>query len=98
MFSQSNLNYMRMCKFRHSLHTVHEYMRISNNRQHNCQKKEYKRTNNDLQNIRIKLQIETRTPLSVYDKWTASFQQETIDLTEFTDTLFAYKNSYPITD
>ena len=66
--------------------------RISNNRQHNCQKKEYKRTNNDLQNIRIKLQIETRTPLSVYDKWIASVQQETIDLTEYTDTLFAYKN------
>ena len=28
------------------------------NRQHNCQKKKYKRTNNDLQNIHIKLKIE----------------------------------------
>jgi hypothetical protein len=28
------------------------------NRQHNCQKKKYKRRNNDLQNIRIKLKIE----------------------------------------
>jgi len=27
-------------------------------RQHNGQKKKYKRTNNDLQNIRIKLKIE----------------------------------------
>jgi len=29
-----------------------------NNRQHNDQKKKYKRTNNDLQNIHIKLKIE----------------------------------------
>jgi hypothetical protein len=28
------------------------------NRQHNAQKKKYKRTNNDLQNIHIKLKIE----------------------------------------
>ena len=28
------------------------------NKQHNCQKKKYKRTNNDLQNIHIKLKIE----------------------------------------
>jgi hypothetical protein len=28
------------------------------NRQHNGQKKKYKRTNNDLQNIHIKLEIE----------------------------------------
>jgi len=28
------------------------------NRQHNSQKKKYKRTNNDLQNIHIKLKIE----------------------------------------
>ena len=33
-------------------------IRISKNRQHNGQKKMYKRTNNDLQNIHIKLQIE----------------------------------------
>jgi hypothetical protein len=34
-------------------------IRISKkNRQHNCQKKKYKRTNNDLQNIHIKLKIE----------------------------------------
>jgi hypothetical protein len=34
-------------------------IRISkNNRQHNGQKKKYKRTNNDLQNIHIKLKIE----------------------------------------
>jgi hypothetical protein len=33
-------------------------IRISKkNRQHNVQKKKYKRTNNDLQNIRIKLKI-----------------------------------------
>jgi len=31
---------------------------ISKNRQHNGQKKKYKRTNNDLQNIHIKLNIE----------------------------------------
>jgi hypothetical protein len=31
---------------------------ISKNRQHNGQKKKYKRTNNDLQNIHIKLKIE----------------------------------------
>jgi hypothetical protein len=36
------------------------YIRIrkSKNRQHNDQKKKYKRTNNDLQNIHIKLKIE----------------------------------------
>ena len=33
-------------------------IRISKDRQHNGQKKKYKRTNNDLQNIHIKLQIE----------------------------------------
>jgi hypothetical protein len=33
-------------------------IRISKNRQHNGQKKEYKRTNNDLQHIHIKLKIE----------------------------------------
>jgi len=34
-------------------------IRISKkNRQHNAQKKKYKRTNNDLQNIHIKLKIE----------------------------------------
>jgi hypothetical protein len=34
-------------------------IRISkNNRQHNGQKKKYKRTNNDLQNIYIKLKID----------------------------------------
>jgi len=34
-------------------------IRISKrNRQHNCQKKRYKRTNNDQQNIQIKLKIE----------------------------------------
>jgi len=33
-------------------------IRISKkDRQHNCQKKKYKRTNNDLQNIHIKLKI-----------------------------------------
>jgi len=32
-------------------------IRISKNRQHNGQKKKYKRTNNDLQNIHIKLKI-----------------------------------------
>ena len=33
-------------------------IRISKNRQHNGQKKKYKRANNDLQNIHIKLKIE----------------------------------------
>ena len=33
-------------------------IRISKNRQHNGQKKKYKRTNNDLQNIHIKLKLE----------------------------------------
>ena len=33
-------------------------IRISKNRQHNGQNKKYKRTNNDLQNIHIKLKIE----------------------------------------
>ena len=33
-------------------------IRISKNRQHNDQKKKYKRINNDLQNIHIKLKIE----------------------------------------
>jgi len=33
------------------------WIRISKNRQHNGQKKTYKRTNNDLQNIHIKLKI-----------------------------------------
>jgi hypothetical protein len=41
---------------------------ISNkNRQHNGQKKKYKMTNNDLQNIHIKLKIEN-------NKWTNYFQ------------------------
>jgi hypothetical protein len=35
---------------------------LKKNRQHNGQKKKYKRTNNDLQNIHIKLTV-TRTPL-----------------------------------
>ena len=33
-------------------------IRISKKRQHNGQKKKYKRANNDLQNIHIKLKIE----------------------------------------
>jgi hypothetical protein len=33
-------------------------IRISKNRQHNGQKKKYKRTNNDPQNIHVKLKIE----------------------------------------
>ena len=33
-----------------------------NNRQHNGQKKKYKRTNSDLQNIHIKLTIEKHEP------------------------------------
>jgi hypothetical protein len=33
-------------------------IRVSKNRQHNGQKKKYKRTNNNLQNIYIKLKIE----------------------------------------
>jgi len=33
-------------------------IRISKNRKHNDQKKKYKRTNNDLQNIHITLKIE----------------------------------------
>ena len=38
-------------------------IRISKkNRQHNGQNKKYKRTNNDLQNIQIKLKIELREP------------------------------------
>jgi hypothetical protein len=38
-------------------------IRISKkNRQHNGQKKKYKRTNNDLQNIHIKLKIEYQKP------------------------------------
>ena len=32
------------------------------NRQHNCQKKKYKRTNNDLQSIQLILEIEYRNP------------------------------------
>jgi hypothetical protein len=32
-------------------------IRISKNRQHNGQKKKYKRTNNDLQKVHIKLKI-----------------------------------------
>jgi hypothetical protein len=35
---------------------------ISKNRQHKGQKKKYKRTNNDLQNIHIKLKIEYHEP------------------------------------
>ena len=38
-------------------------IRISKkNRQHNDQKKKYKRTNNDLQNIHIELKIEEHEP------------------------------------
>jgi hypothetical protein len=38
-------------------------IRISKkNRQHNDQKKKYKRTNNDLQNIHIKLKVELHEP------------------------------------
>jgi hypothetical protein len=37
-------------------------IRISKNRQHNGQKKTYKRTNNDLQNIHINLKIEYHEP------------------------------------
>jgi hypothetical protein len=37
-------------------------IRKSKNRQHNGQKKKYKRTNNDLQNIHIKLKIEKHEP------------------------------------
>jgi hypothetical protein len=37
-------------------------IRISKNRQHNGQKKKYKRTNNDLQNMHIKLQTEKHEP------------------------------------
>ena len=38
-------------------------IRISkNNRQHNGQKKKYKRTNNNLQNIHIKQKIEQHEP------------------------------------
>ena len=33
-------------------------IRISKNRQHNGQMKKYKNTNNDLQNVHIKLKIE----------------------------------------
>jgi hypothetical protein len=33
-------------------------IRISKNKQHNDQRKKYKRTNNDLQNIHIKLKTE----------------------------------------
>jgi hypothetical protein len=39
-------------------------IRISKNRQHNGQKKKYKRTNNDLQNIHIKLKIIVAVPMS----------------------------------
>ena len=35
-----------------------EIRKSKKNRQHNCQKKKYKRTNNDLQNIHVKLKIE----------------------------------------
>ena len=35
---------------------------LKKNRQHNGQKKKYKRTNNDLQNILIKLKIEQHEP------------------------------------
>ena len=37
-------------------------IRISKNRQHNGQKKKYKRTNNNLQNMHIKLQTEKHEP------------------------------------
>jgi hypothetical protein len=43
-------------------------IRISKNRQNNSQKKKYKRTNNDLQNIHIKLDRVTRTPLKTGGK------------------------------
>ena len=33
---------------------------LKKNRQHNSQKKKYKRTNNELKNIHIKLKIESR--------------------------------------
>ena len=45
--------YRRVCKYQRG-----NQNRISKkNRQHNGQKKKYKRTNNDLQNIHIKLKI-----------------------------------------
>ena len=37
-------------------------IRKSKDRQHNGQKKKYKRTNNDLQSIHIKLKIEKHEP------------------------------------
>jgi hypothetical protein len=52
---ESNINVRR----------VRRYQRIrtsKKNRQHNDQKKKYKRTNNDQQNIHIKLMIEQREP------------------------------------
>ena len=52
---ESNINVRR----------VRRYQRIrtsKKNRQHNDQKKKYKRTNNDQQNIHIKLMIEQHEP------------------------------------
>jgi hypothetical protein len=37
-------------------------IRISKNRQHNGEQKKYKKTNNDLQNIHVKLKIEYHEP------------------------------------
>ena len=48
-----------------TLHKVRRVIRIrisKKNRQHNDQKKKYKWTNNDLQNIHIKLKIEKHEP------------------------------------
>jgi hypothetical protein len=44
------------------------------NRQHNGQKKKYKRTNNDLQNIHIKLRSSNRNPTKNRG-WTQELQK-----------------------
>ena len=45
-------------------------IRKSRNRKHNGQKIKYKRTNNDLQNIHIKLKIELHEPTKNRPGWT----------------------------
>ena len=66
------VNFPFIYEFQHYLHMEYDecedtkeviWIRISKkDRQHNGQKKKYKRTNNDLQNIHIKLKIEYHEP------------------------------------
>ena len=49
------MNIRRVCRYQREVIRIR---RSKKNRQHNGQKKKYKRTNNDLQNIHIKLKID----------------------------------------